>query len=185
MVAPTTLGLLNMSTTTPVVPEEPKPFQMMVFKESVVISNLQHFTGYRIEIQACNREALTVCSVAAYVSARTMPEGEKAFPNWVLSNQHVYKRKHEAGLLICTDWLFPSPSVLYLLVKADDIVGPVTHVLIDKNIVHLKWQEPKEPNGLIILYEVNYGRLGDSEVNLQPFTLLSLGAVCFPPHAFV
>uniref|UniRef100_A0A8C5SNX4 Tyrosine-protein kinase receptor n=1 Tax=Laticauda laticaudata TaxID=8630 RepID=A0A8C5SNX4_LATLA len=122
MVAPTTLGLLNMSMTTPEVPEEPKPFQMMVFKESVVISNLQHFTGYRIEIQACNREALTVCSVAAYVSARTMPE-----------------------------------------VKADDIVGPVTHVLIDKNAVHLKWQEPKEPNGLIILYEINYGRLGDSE----------------------
>ncbi|XP_058019223.1 insulin receptor [Ahaetulla prasina] len=122
MVAPTTVGLLNMSTTTPEVPEEPKPFQMMVFKESVVISNLQHFTGYRIEIQACNREALTVCSVAAYVSARTMPE-----------------------------------------VKADDIVGPVTHVLIDKNTVYLKWQEPKEPNGLIILYEVNYGRLGDSE----------------------
>ncbi|KAK9412217.1 Tyrosine-protein kinase receptor [Crotalus adamanteus] len=55
MVAPTTLGLLNM--------------------------------WYRIEIQACNREALTVCSIAAYISARTMPE-----------------------------------------VKADDIVGPVTHV---------------------------------------------------------
>lgn len=51
-----------------------------------------------------------------------------------------------------------------VLAKADDIVGPVSHELVEKNTVHLKWQEPKEPNGLIVLYEVNYGRLGDTEV---------------------
>lgn len=51
-----------------------------------------------------------------------------------------------------------------VLAKADDIVGPVTHELVEKNTVHLKWQEPKEPNGLIVLYEVHYGRLGETEV---------------------
>lgn len=54
-----------------------------------------------------------------------------------------------------------------LLAKADDIVGPVTHELVEKNTVHLKWQEPKEPNGLIVLYEVNYGRLGEAEVRIS------------------
>lgn len=55
--------------------------------------------------------------------------------------------------------------ILHLvLAKADDIIGPVSHELVEKNTVHLKWQEPKEPNGLIVLYEVNYGRLGETEV---------------------
>ncbi|NWR22220.1 INSR protein, partial [Emberiza fucata] len=96
--------------------EEQKPFEKVLSKESLVISGLRHFTGYRIELHACNHDAQeSRCSVAAYVSARTMPEG-----------------------------------------KADDIVGPVSHELVEKNTVHLKWQEPKEPNGLIVLYEVNY-----------------------------
>ncbi|XP_054037680.1 insulin receptor isoform X2 [Rissa tridactyla] len=103
--------------------EEQKPFEKVRFKESLVISGLRHFTGYRIELHACNHDAQeSRCSVAAYVSARTMPEA-----------------------------------------KADDIIGPVTHEVVEKNTVHLKWQEPKEPNGLIVLYEVNYGRLGETE----------------------
>lgn len=45
-------------------------------KESTVISNLRHFTSYQIEIHACNHETdPSRCSMAAYVSARTMPEG--------------------------------------------------------------------------------------------------------------
>ncbi|NXT49514.1 INSR protein, partial [Pluvianellus socialis] len=103
--------------------EEQKPFEKVKSKESLVISGLRHFTGYRIELHACNHDAQeSRCSVAAYVSARTMPEA-----------------------------------------KADDIIGPVTHEVVEKNTVHLKWQEPKEPNGLIVLYEVNYGRLGETE----------------------
>ncbi|NWS12921.1 INSR protein, partial [Pachyramphus minor] len=103
--------------------EEQKPFEKVLSKESLVISGLRHFTGYRIELHACNHDAQeSRCSVAAYVSARTMPEA-----------------------------------------KADDIVGPVSHEVVEKNMVHLRWQEPKEPNGLIVLYEVNYGRLGDTE----------------------
>lgn len=57
--------------------EEQKPFEKVMFKESLVISGLRHFTGYRIELHACNHDAQeSRCSVAAYVSARTMPEGE-------------------------------------------------------------------------------------------------------------
>uniref|UniRef100_F6S8L3 Tyrosine-protein kinase receptor n=1 Tax=Macaca mulatta TaxID=9544 RepID=F6S8L3_MACMU len=113
------------STSTPTSPEEHRPFEKVVNKESLVISGLRHFTGYRIELQACNQDTPEErCSVAAYVSAR-MPEA-----------------------------------------KADDIVGPVTHEIFENNIVHLMWQEPKEPNGLIVLYEVSYRRYGDEELHL-------------------
>lgn len=47
--------------------------------------------------------------------------------------------------------------------KADDIVGPILYE-VTENTVHITWQEPVAPNGMIILYEVNYKRLGDSEV---------------------
>lgn len=50
---------------------------------------------------------------------------------------------------------------MFLIAKADDIVGPVTHEIFENNVVHLMWQEPKEPNGLIVLYEVSYRRYGD------------------------
>ncbi|KAI3374266.1 hypothetical protein L3Q82_006113 [Scortum barcoo] len=44
-------------------------------RESTVISNLRHFTSYQIEIHACNHPTDPArCSMAAYVSARTMPE---------------------------------------------------------------------------------------------------------------
>ena len=48
----------------------------VLIKESTVISNLRHFTSYQIEIHACNHDSdPSRCSMAAYVSARTMPEG--------------------------------------------------------------------------------------------------------------
>ncbi|XP_035203896.1 insulin receptor isoform X2 [Oxyura jamaicensis] len=123
VVIPTIASSPNSSAAASENAEEQKPFEKVKFKESLVISGLRHFTGYRIELHACNHDAQeSRCSVAAYVSARTMPEA-----------------------------------------KADDIVGQVTHELVEKNTVHLKWQEPKEPNGLIVLYEVNYGRLGETE----------------------
>uniref|UniRef100_A0A8C4DVJ6 Tyrosine-protein kinase receptor n=1 Tax=Dicentrarchus labrax TaxID=13489 RepID=A0A8C4DVJ6_DICLA len=89
-------------------------------KESTVISNLRHFTSYQIEIHACNHATDPGrCSMAAYVSARTMPE-------------------------------------------ADDIVGPISYD-VSENTVRIAWREPLAPNGMIILYEVNYKRLGDTE----------------------
>ncbi|XP_060231898.1 LOW QUALITY PROTEIN: insulin receptor [Meriones unguiculatus] len=103
----------------------PRPDAVVWGAESLVISGLRHFTGYRIELQACNRAAPARCSVAAYVSARTMPGA-----------------------------------------KADDIAGPVTHEVADNRVVHVTWREPPEPNGLIVLYEVSYRRLGDEELHL-------------------
>lgn len=96
--------------------------QVVHGKESTVISNLKHFTSYQIEIHACNDpNDLNRCSMAAYVSARTMPE------------EH-----------------------------ADDIRSPIL-CEVSEYSVHIRWAEPKEPNGMIILYEVNYRRLGDTE----------------------
>uniref|UniRef100_A0A3Q3XF24 Tyrosine-protein kinase receptor n=1 Tax=Mola mola TaxID=94237 RepID=A0A3Q3XF24_MOLML len=102
--------------------ESTKTVVMVQAKESTVISNLRHFTSYQIEIHACNHPTdSTRCSMAAYVSARTMPED-----------------------------------------KADDVTGPINYE-VTENTVHITWQEPVAPNGMIILYEVNYKRLGDTE----------------------
>uniref|UniRef100_A0A4W4FJV4 Tyrosine-protein kinase receptor n=1 Tax=Electrophorus electricus TaxID=8005 RepID=A0A4W4FJV4_ELEEL len=89
-------------------------------KESIVISHLHHFTSYQIEIQACNHPTeLAYCSMATYVSARTMPEE-----------------------------------------KADDIVELVSYEILpeEPEFVYIRWAEPKAPNGMIILYEINYHR---------------------------
>ncbi|CAN9503462.1 unnamed protein product [Ophioblennius macclurei] len=102
--------------------EETKTVVTVHARESAVISNLRHFTSYQIEIHACNHPSDPArCSMAAYVSARTMPED-----------------------------------------KADDILGPI-NCEVAKDSVHITWQEPVAPNGMIILYEVNYKRLGDTE----------------------
>lgn len=119
-VTPTPLS--NVTTTGfPVAPEPKKFSQRVWFKESFVISDLKHFTAYRIEIHACNHEVSVGCSVAAYVTARTMPEA-----------------------------------------KADNIEEPVTSEYIEP-YVHIMWKEPKNPNGLTILYEVQYSRVGDTQ----------------------
>ncbi|XP_056235252.1 insulin receptor b [Seriola aureovittata] len=108
--------------------EEGSKVELKVFsKESTVISNLHHFTSYKIEIMACNHPTdLKRCSMATYVSARTMPEE-----------------------------------------KADDIPGPVTHEIVtaEPPYVLIKWNSPRSPNGLIILYEVFYRKVGDTEVH--------------------
>uniref|UniRef100_A0A8C1MKR3 Tyrosine-protein kinase receptor n=1 Tax=Cyprinus carpio TaxID=7962 RepID=A0A8C1MKR3_CYPCA len=48
--------------------------------------------------------------------------------------------------------------------KADNIVGPVTHEFFpdEPEFVYIKWQKPKAPNGMIILYEVKYTRMSDN-----------------------
>ncbi|XP_018528790.1 insulin receptor b [Lates calcarifer] len=108
--------------------DEGSKVELKVFsKESTVISNLHHFTSYKIEIMACNHPTDPKrCSMATYVSARTMPEE-----------------------------------------KADDIPGPVTHEIVtaEPPYVLIKWNAPRSPNGLIILYEVFYRKVGDTEVH--------------------
>ncbi|KAI9520500.1 hypothetical protein NQZ68_017201 [Dissostichus eleginoides] len=106
--------------------EEGSKVELKVFsKESTVISDLHHFTSYKIEIMACNHPTeIKRCSMATYVSARTMPE-----------------------------------------VKADEIPGEVTHEIVNTEppYVMIKWEPPRSPNGLIILYEVFYRKVGESE----------------------
>lgn len=61
--------------------ESTKTVVTVLAKESTLISNLRHFTSYQIEIHACNHpNEASRCSMAAYVSARTMPEGESFLP---------------------------------------------------------------------------------------------------------
>uniref|UniRef100_A0A8C9FAA5 receptor protein-tyrosine kinase n=1 Tax=Pavo cristatus TaxID=9049 RepID=A0A8C9FAA5_PAVCR len=90
-------------------------------KERTVISHLQPFTLYRIDIHSCNHEADTLgCSASNFVFARTMPsEG------------------------------------------ADNIPGTVAWEAKEENTVYLKWLEPTNPNGLILMYEIKYGQHGE------------------------
>ena len=60
------------------------------------------------------------------------------------------------------------------------MVGPVTHeILADQpDSVYIKWEEPQSPNGMIILYELHYKRLGDQEVSTPHTFDLSASALC-------
>lgn len=53
--------------------------------------------------------------------------------------------------------------------KADDIPGTVTHEIMtaEPPYVLIKWNPPHSPNGLIILYEVFYRKVGDTEVSIN------------------
>uniref|UniRef100_A0AAQ4PTU2 Tyrosine-protein kinase receptor n=1 Tax=Gasterosteus aculeatus aculeatus TaxID=481459 RepID=A0AAQ4PTU2_GASAC len=123
---PAAPGLAFGSTTVPPEDEEGSKVELKVSsKESTVISNLHHFTSYKIEIIACNKvKDVEQCSLASLVSARTMPEE-----------------------------------------KADDIPGTVTHEIVaaEPPYVLIKWDSPRSPNGLIILYEVYYRKVEDTE----------------------
>lgn len=84
------------------------------------------------------------------------------------------RKPHDVGVAqLVSGWVgirprgqFPASNRLLPTAKADDIVGPVTHEIFENNVVHLMWQEPKEPNGLIVLYEVSYRRYGDEVSSL-------------------
>ncbi|XP_025028484.1 insulin receptor-related protein [Python bivittatus] len=101
-------------------------FEDKVVRDRTAISNLRHFTEYRIDIHACNHAAQTVgCSAATFVFARTMPEAQ-----------------------------------------ADNIPGNLTWEPASKNSVLLRWQEPKNPNGLILKYEIKYSRESEKVISV-------------------
>ncbi len=66
----------------------------------------------------------------------------------------------------CTSFFF---VCLVPTEKADDIPGPVTHEIVtaEPPYVLIKWNAPHSPNGLIILYEVFYRKVGDTEVSIS------------------
>ncbi|XP_040268511.1 insulin receptor-related protein isoform X2 [Bufo bufo] len=100
------------------VESKPYTYKDKVFRDRMVISNLRHFTEYRIDIHACNHAADIVgCSAATFVFARTMPDAH-----------------------------------------ADNIVGNITWTSTGPNMILIKWEEPKNPNGLILKYEIKYKR---------------------------
>uniref|UniRef100_A0A3P9A2V0 Tyrosine-protein kinase receptor n=1 Tax=Esox lucius TaxID=8010 RepID=A0A3P9A2V0_ESOLU len=135
---------------------ESAKIRLKVFaKESTVISGLRHFTSYQIDVMACNDPTdPNRCSMAAFVSARTMPE-------------------------------------------ADDIVGHITYD-VSEYTVHIKWLEPKAPNGMIILInEISFGFIqskgcklrvvhpGNYTVRIRATSLAGNGSWTEPTHFYV
>ncbi|KAM9294553.1 insulin receptor-related protein [Gastrophryne carolinensis] len=109
-------GIFSMTINGSGLDPKPSPIKDKVFRERIVIGNLQHFTEYRIDIHACNHAADTVgCSAATFVFARTMPDP-----------------------------------------LADKIVGKISWQPAAPNMIILKWEEPPNPNGLILKYEIKY-----------------------------
>lgn len=72
--------------------------------------------------------------------------------------------------------------VFALTEKADDIPDQVTHEIVaaEPPYVLIKWKEPQSPNGLIILYEVFYGKVGDAEVSVCVLLLLTCSVCTIP-----
>lgn len=71
-----------------------------------------------------------------------------------------------------------SSLCLVLADKADDIPGPVTHEIgnAEPPYVLIKWNAPSSPNGLIVLYEVFYSKVGETEVSIRPTLSLPAAA---------
>jgi len=49
----------------------------------------------------------------------------------------------------------------YFTEGADNIPGTVAWEAKEENTVYLKWLEPANPNGLILMYEIKYGQHGE------------------------
>lgn len=63
-------------------------------------------------------------------------------------------------------------AVLLPLDKADDIPGQVTCQESDDSVI-VKWPEPAQPNGLILLYEIQL-HLGSEVLRLSVLTCYKL-----------
>ncbi len=114
-----------------------------VKERSAEIGGLQPFTVYRIDVHACNKE-VRHCSAAAFIFSRTKAAGKSR----TSKVKHCIQRGQRQIF-----WFLH-----FLVERADDIPSPVTWEHLDGS-VFLKWPEPQKPNGLILLYEIQY-RLG-------------------------
>ncbi|XP_058522571.1 insulin-like growth factor 1 receptor [Ochotona princeps] len=74
----------------------------------------------------------------------------------------IHSCNHEAEKLGCS-----ASNFVFARTKpaegADDIPGPVTWETQPENSVFLKWPEPENPNGLILMYEIKYGSLMEDQ----------------------
>uniref|UniRef100_A0A5F8H861 Tyrosine-protein kinase receptor n=1 Tax=Monodelphis domestica TaxID=13616 RepID=A0A5F8H861_MONDO len=68
----------------------------------------------------------------------------------------IHSCNHEADTLGCSASNFVFARTMPA--GADNIPGPVLWEERPDNTVHLKWPEPENPNGLILMYEIKYGQ---------------------------
>uniref|UniRef100_A0A452R9G8 Tyrosine-protein kinase receptor n=1 Tax=Ursus americanus TaxID=9643 RepID=A0A452R9G8_URSAM len=68
----------------------------------------------------------------------------------------IHSCNHEAEKLGCSASNFVFARTMPAE-GADDIPGPVTWESRPENSIFLKWPEPENPNGLILMYEIKYG----------------------------
>uniref|UniRef100_A0A2K5RBA0 Tyrosine-protein kinase receptor n=1 Tax=Cebus imitator TaxID=2715852 RepID=A0A2K5RBA0_CEBIM len=68
----------------------------------------------------------------------------------------IHSCNHEAERLGCSASNFVFARTMPAD-GADDIPGPVTWEPRPENSIFLKWPEPENPNGLILMYEIKYG----------------------------
>uniref|UniRef100_A0A5F8H0Z6 Tyrosine-protein kinase receptor n=1 Tax=Monodelphis domestica TaxID=13616 RepID=A0A5F8H0Z6_MONDO len=69
----------------------------------------------------------------------------------------IHSCNHEADTLGCSASNFVFARTMPAE-GADNIPGPVLWEERPDNTVHLKWPEPENPNGLILMYEIKYGQ---------------------------
>ncbi|KAM4690059.1 insulin receptor-related protein [Rhinophrynus dorsalis] len=127
---------------------KPSTYKDKIFQNRMVISNLRHFTEYRIDIHACNHAADIVgCSAATFVFARTMqdPLADNIVGNitWELAGKNAIMMKWTEP---------PNPNGLILKYeikyKRDQEEGPSTVVCVSRQKfqrhkgVHLSLLQP-------------------------------------------
>ncbi|XP_052240273.1 insulin-like peptide receptor isoform X2 [Dreissena polymorpha] len=112
-------------------PEPPTAYMAVVYQERrFVITGLGHFLDYKIEVIACQareREAQ---------STRDKPEMKMKCSQEAIGVGRTMKDEE-------------SDSLNSSLVNT-------TMVANNSNAVHIKWQDPVNPNGLIVTYEIEY-----------------------------
>ncbi|XP_063296316.1 insulin receptor-related protein isoform X2 [Pelobates fuscus] len=127
---------------------KPYSYKDKIFQNWMVISNLKHFTEYRIDIHACNHAADIVgCSAATFVFARTMPDPQA---DNIVGNI-TWDLMGKSSILM--KWVEPqNPNGLILKYeikyKRDHEEGPSTVVCVSRqrfqkyNGVHLSLLQP-------------------------------------------
>ena len=128
-------------------------FKQKVTVKSAIISNLNHFTEYTIEVRACQdpNPNLTIeyCSLKAMTSVRTLPLG--------LSLNKLY------SFLIIFN--------VTLSGGADDIDESTISVLpensTESQMFRIKWDEPIAPNGFIVSYHLEYKKVSTDSVRIN------------------
>ncbi|CAH2326781.1 insulin receptor-related [Pelobates cultripes] len=127
---------------------KPYSYKDKIFQNWMVISNLKHFTEYRIDIHACNHAADIVgCSAATFVFARTMPDPQA---DNIVGNI-TWDLMGKSSILM--KWVEPqNPNALILKYeikyKRDHEEGPSTVVCVSRqrfqkyNGVHLSLLQP-------------------------------------------